>query len=66
MAARGGGDAGQGGLEIAGDALDLVTFYSRNLAVPARRDIDDPQGLRGKQGVSCTSHPTHGTAVGIV
>lgn len=29
--------------------MDLVTFYSQNLAVPARRDIDDPQVLRGKQ-----------------
>ncbi len=27
----------------------LVNFYSANLAVPARRDIDDPQVLRGKQ-----------------
>jgi CxxC motif-containing protein (DUF1111 family) len=29
--------------------LDLVTFYSRNLAVPARRDLGDPQVLRGKR-----------------
>ena len=28
--------------------LDLVTFYTRNLAVPARRDVDDPEVLRGK------------------
>jgi CxxC motif-containing protein (DUF1111 family) len=28
--------------------LDLVTFYSRNLAVPVRRDVDDPEVLRGK------------------
>ena len=31
------------------ESLDLVAFYSRNLAVPARRDVDDPQVLRGKQ-----------------
>ena len=31
--------------------LDLVTFYSRNLAVPARRDLDDPQVLRGQARV---------------
>ncbi|MEN2975800.1 di-heme oxidoredictase family protein [Tistrella bauzanensis] len=37
------------GFEIDGPGLDLVTFYSRNLAVPARRDVDDPQVLRGKQ-----------------
>ncbi|MBP7001307.1 di-heme oxidoredictase family protein [Amaricoccus sp.] len=30
-------------------ALDLVTFYSRNLAVPARRDPGDPEVLRGKE-----------------
>lgn len=35
--------------EIDDQGLDLVTFYSRNLAVPERRDIDDPQVLRGKQ-----------------
>ncbi len=35
--------------EADAEALDLVTFYSRNLAVPARRDIDDPQVLRGKE-----------------
>ncbi len=29
--------------------LDLVTFYSQNLAVPARRDTGDPAVLRGKQ-----------------
>ena len=29
--------------------LDLVTFYSRNLAVPARRDLDDPEVLEGKR-----------------
>jgi CxxC motif-containing protein (DUF1111 family) len=29
--------------------LDLVTFYSRNLAVPARRDVGDPQVLQGKR-----------------
>lgn len=29
--------------------LDLVTFYSQNLAVPQRRDVDNPEVLRGKQ-----------------
>lgn len=28
--------------------LSLVTFYAQNLAVPARRDVDDPQVLFGK------------------
>lgn len=35
--------------EIDAEGLDLVTFYSRNLAVPARRGVDDPTVLRGKQ-----------------
>lgn len=35
--------------EIGAEGLDLVTFYSRNLAVPERRDVDDPQVLQGKQ-----------------
>ncbi len=37
------------GFEIDAEGLDLVTYYSRNLAVPARRDVDDPQVLHGKQ-----------------
>lgn len=38
-----------GPVEAPDPVLDLVTFYSRNLAVPARRDIDDGQVLRGKE-----------------
>ena len=34
--------------EITDEVLDLVTFYSRNLAVPERRDVDDGEVLRGK------------------
>ena len=44
--------------EIGQEGLDLVTFYSRNLAVPARRDVSDAQVLRGKElfhGIGCTS-----------
>ncbi|MEO1732565.1 MAG: di-heme oxidoredictase family protein [Pseudomonadota bacterium] len=37
-----------GGPEIADDLLDLVTFYSAHLAVPARRNVDDAEVLRGK------------------
>ena len=35
--------------EVDDTGLDLVTFYSRNLAVPARRGVDDPEVLKGKQ-----------------
>ncbi|WP_234999563.1 di-heme oxidoreductase family protein [Roseovarius albus] len=43
------GDQDVRGFEIDSEGLDLVTFYSRNLAVPARRDVNDPKVLRGKQ-----------------
>ncbi|OWU84679.1 thiol oxidoreductase [Oceanicola sp. 22II-s10i] len=46
------------GVEIGQAGLDLVTFYSRNLAVPARRDEADPEVLRGKEvfySTGCTS-----------
>lgn len=55
------------GLEVDKQSLHLVTFYSRNLGVPERRNIDDPQVLRGKElfhAVNCTGchtpkHVTH-------
>ncbi len=38
-----------GNSEAPDPVLDLVTFYSENLAVPARRNPDDPEVLKGKQ-----------------
>jgi CxxC motif-containing protein (DUF1111 family) len=38
-----------GAEEVPAELLDFVAFYARNLAVPARRDIDDPEVLVGKQ-----------------
>jgi CxxC motif-containing protein (DUF1111 family) len=52
------GDADDRGFEIDAEGLDLVTFYSRNLGVPARRDVGDPTVLRGKEvfyTAGCTS-----------
>jgi CxxC motif-containing protein (DUF1111 family) len=43
-----GNDAAEG-VEVPARMLDLVTFYARNLAVPARIDARDPVVLRGKQ-----------------
>nr|WP_244437594.1 di-heme oxidoredictase family protein [Roseivivax isoporae] len=43
------GDGDARGTEVDAEGLDLVTFYSRNLGVPARRDVDDAQVLRGKR-----------------
>jgi CxxC motif-containing protein (DUF1111 family) len=37
------------GLEVDAASFDLVASYSRNLGVPARRDVDDPTVLRGKE-----------------
>ena len=38
-----------GDTEAPDPVLDLVTFYSENLAVPARRKASFPETLRGKQ-----------------
>jgi len=35
--------------EAPGPVLDLVTFYSQNLGVPQRRDVDDAMVLSGKR-----------------
>jgi len=51
------GDDGSGA-EVGDEMFDTLVFYSRNLAVPARRDIDDPQVLEGKRQFyesGCTS-----------
>ena len=45
------------GLEASAQVMDLILFYGRNLAVPARRTVDDPKVLRGKAlfyGAGCT------------
>ncbi|MEO1494980.1 MAG: di-heme oxidoredictase family protein [Pseudomonadota bacterium] len=47
--ARHGNDTADDGVEIGRKGLDLVTFYSRNLGVPARRDISNPKVLHGKR-----------------
>lgn len=52
------GDGDDRGTEIDEQGLDFVTFYSRNLGVPARRDLDLPEVLHGKQmfyEAGCTS-----------
>ena len=41
--------SGLGDTEAPDPVLDLVTFYSQNLAVPARRDVDDDHVLAGKK-----------------
>ncbi|UHS60196.1 thiol oxidoreductase [Agrobacterium vaccinii] len=38
-----------GDVEAPSPVLDLMTFYTENLAVPARRNVDDPTVLHGKQ-----------------
>jgi CxxC motif-containing protein (DUF1111 family) len=38
-----------GPVEAPPPVMDLVTFYSQNLAVPARRDLDKPDVLAGKR-----------------
>ncbi|MEX0283177.1 MAG: di-heme oxidoredictase family protein, partial [Paracoccaceae bacterium] len=43
------GDQDSREFEIDEEGLEFVTFYSRNLAVPARRDVGDAEVLRGKE-----------------
>ncbi len=55
-APSGGGDLR--GTEIDQLNMDLMTFYSRNIALPARRNMASPSVLRGKQvfyDAGCTS-----------
>lgn len=44
-----GNSASQGGVEASQIMTDLLLFYSRNLAVPARRGVNQPAVLAGKQ-----------------
>jgi CxxC motif-containing protein (DUF1111 family) len=37
------------GVELSDKMFDLVIFYARNLAVPVRRNVDDPTVLTGKR-----------------
>ncbi|WP_295485553.1 di-heme oxidoredictase family protein [uncultured Pseudomonas sp.] len=41
------GDGQNGEKEVSDNILRLLTFYTRNLAVPARRKVDAPQVLAG-------------------
>lgn len=66
VAARHGADPEQGGFEIDRIGLDLVAFYSRTLAVPARRDAGDQRVLRGREvffetGCASCHRPNHVT-----
>ncbi|MEN2393300.1 di-heme oxidoredictase family protein [Pseudomonas halotolerans] len=42
------GNGADGEPEVSDNILRLVLFYSRNVAVPARREVDSPQVLAGK------------------
>lgn len=42
------GNGPNGEPEVSDNILRLVEFYTRNLGVPARRNVDDPQVLTGK------------------
>lgn len=62
-----GDDAEHGGLEISDEALTLVTFFTATLGVPARRDVDSPEVLRGRaifhlSGCADCHRPAHVTA----
>ncbi|MFJ3482292.1 di-heme oxidoredictase family protein [Pseudomonas sp. NPDC090202] len=42
------GEGPDGEPEVSDNILRLITFYTRNLGVPARRDVNDAQVLTGK------------------
>ncbi|MEW5422206.1 di-heme oxidoredictase family protein [Amorphus sp. 3PC139-8] len=47
-----------GETEAPDPVMELVTFYSKNLAVPARRDVEESEVLKGKSlfyGAGCAS-----------
>nr|WP_106607121.1 di-heme oxidoredictase family protein [Shimia abyssi] len=53
-----GNSPSQDNVEISETVMDLMTFYTRNIAVPRRRNADDPTVLRGKElfyDASCTA-----------
>ncbi|MDA1190106.1 MAG: thiol oxidoreductase [Candidatus Poribacteria bacterium] len=41
-------DGASNRIEISDETLDAVTFFMQTLAVPARRNVDDPQVIRGE------------------
>lgn len=49
MAAPNGNTPQHDNAEVSQQVMDLVSFYSRNLAVPVRRNAGDPNVLAGKQ-----------------
>ncbi len=49
QAAPHGGASARNTVEASAALFDLLTFYTRNLGVPARRDIGGPQVLAGKR-----------------
>lgn len=64
-AAPNGDDAGEG-VEVTRQMFDLLAFYSRNLAVPARPKAKSPEVLRGKAlftqlGCAACHTPSHVT-----
>nr|WP_188790931.1 di-heme oxidoredictase family protein [Salipiger pallidus] len=59
--------AAEDGLEIEKEPFNAVSYYVANLGVPQRRDLHDPQVLRGKQvfletGCGACHTPKHVTA----
>ena len=61
-----GADSGADEFEAPAAVMDAIVFYSRNLAVPARRAVDDPKVLAGKalfyrSGCTGCHTPKHAT-----
>jgi CxxC motif-containing protein (DUF1111 family) len=63
MSAPNGNSANYQNVELGDDLFNLVVFYSHNLAVPQRRNADNPEVLKGKAlfheaGCASCHHPS--------
>jgi CxxC motif-containing protein (DUF1111 family) len=68
LAAPSGNSPGENDPEVGDELLDLVTFYAKNLAVPARRNATSPEVLRGRTlftsaGCSACHRPSFTTGI---
>ena len=62
-----GGSPQHGDVEVGHEAMELVNFYSRNLAVPKRNKVNTSQVLAGKKlfyqsGCTACHHPSYTTS----
>ena len=63
------GESNIDSLEVSREDLEFVTFYCMTLGVPAGRNFDDPQVIRGRQvfeNINCTSCHSPSFTTGMI